>query len=350
MNRISPTEAHSLIQFVSALNSEQIARDTAFERLRQLAESLPQVDLDLVWDVDRFSGSVVYCVLATLNGEVFSVSAVKSGGTPWPLRGATQVSDNTLVTVNGFSLTVTSAISVLDLMWTNRELMRRIIDTALLAKECDKVTVDVSEDELADAVRRFFLAKGFHENHQREEWLQQRGLSSARFQDEMRHLVLMEKTEKGLVGDRLREQQDHPSEYRGLRVAQSVISDAFLNMVESIMHTHPADDLLQLIGRVAWEIDYRHVFKVEFTELLRYEVTEESRPLLDSPIGSIVLVRTTDGEISLIELLGRESEVSEDVLQRRIVRRLVRTWYEDRRRDARIEWNWGKADIGTTFS
>jgi putative peptide maturation system protein len=350
-NCLSATEAHSLIQFVSALNSEQITRAAAFERLRRLEETLPGVELDLAWEIDKLTGSVAYCVLATLNGEVFSLSALKRDGIPWPLRGAAHVSDDILVTVNGLPLTVASVICLLDMMWTDKELMTRVIDTALLAKECEKAAVEIGEDELGDAVRRFFLAKGLHEREQWEKWLQQRGVSSARFQDDMRYLILMEKTEKRLVGDRLQERrQHHGSEYRGLRVAQSFIPNALVSVVESVMQKHPAENLLRLIGRVAWEIDYRHVFKVEFAELLRYEVSDESRPLLDSPVGSIVLVRTTGGGIRLIELLGRESEVSEEVLQRRIVRHLVRSWYEDMRRRARIEWNWGKVDTGTTFS
>jgi putative peptide maturation system protein len=319
--------------------------------LKTLAETLPEVELDLAWEVDKFTGSVAYCVLATSEREVFSLSVVKRDGIPWPLRGAAHVSDDILVTVNGFPLTVASVISLLDVMWANKELMTRVIDTALLAKECEKAAVEISEDEVKDATSRFFLAKGLNERDQWEKWLQQRGLSNARFQENMRYLVLMEKTEKQLIGGRFEERyQHHGGEYRGLRVAQSLIPAALVSVVESVMQKHPAEDLLKLIGRVAWETDYRHVFKVEFTELLRYEVSEESRPRLDFPIGSILLVRTTGGEIRLVELLARESTVSEDVLQRRIVRHLARSWYEDLRRRARIEWNWGKADTGTTFS
>jgi putative peptide maturation system protein len=350
MNCISATQAYSLIQFVLALNGEPIAHKTAIERLRKLAELLPEVKLDLAWDIDRVSDCVTYCVLATLNGDVLSISAVKHGNIPWPLRGATEVSEGILVTVNGFALTVASAISVLDSMWIDRELMSRVIDSALLAKEIEKVPVEISEDELAEAARRFYLAKGLREPHQRERWLQQRGLSDSRFQEQMRYLVSMEKTEKRLVGDRFQEQLGlDPSEYSGFRLAEAVIPDAFLTLVESTLQTYPANDLFQLIGRIAWETDYRHVFKVEFTERLRCELAEESRALLDSPVGSMRLVRTTRGDTCLVQLLGRESQVSQDVLERRIVRHLVRFWYEDMRRRARIEWNWGKAGAGTTF-
>jgi hypothetical protein len=160
----------------------------------------------------------------------------------------------------------------------------------------------------------------------------------------------MEKTEKRLAGDRFqREQGRDPSEYSGFRIAEAVIPDTLLAVVESTLQKYPANDLCQLIGRIAWETDYRHVFKVEFTERLRCDFPEESRAVLDSPVGSIRLVRTTRGDTCLVQLLGRESKVSEDVLQRRIVRHLVRSWYEDMRGRARIEWNWGKTGAGTTF-
>jgi hypothetical protein len=166
----------------------------------------------------------------------------------------------------------------------------------------------------------------------------------------MRQLVSMEKTEKRLADDRFqREQGRDPSEYSGFRIAEAVIPDTLLALVESTLQKYPANDLCQLIGRIAWETDYRHVFKVEFTERLRCDFPEESRAVLDSPVGSIRLVRTTRGDTCLVQLLGRESKVSEDVLQRRIVRHLVRSWYEDMRGRARIEWNWGKTGAGTTF-
>jgi hypothetical protein len=47
------------------------------------------------------------------------------------------------------------------------------------------------------------------------------------------------------------------------------------------------------------------------------------------------------GEVRVIEIVERESEVPDDALERRMVRRLMDQWYANQRRAARIEWQWG---------
>jgi hypothetical protein len=102
--------------------------------------------LDLVWDFEPYDASVHYDLLVrSPDGTTTSLAVtVASDGLPWPLRGAQRVGDKVLLEVDGERLDVADAVSCLDAIADDVDIVDRLLDTGIVRRELARpVTVSM---------------------------------------------------------------------------------------------------------------------------------------------------------------------------------------------------------------
>lgn len=342
---LSAEQCAALFALSSALNEQQLDRVSAWSLVRQAQSLIPQGRLDLVWDTENLGPLTSYSLILCLGHEAFSINSSSRNALPWPLRGAVQADSDVLLRVDGYSLSIAKVIRLLDPIWNSAELVTRIIDTALLSRESERVPVSIPDEDIDSAVQRFFKARSGKDAETEDAWLQKNGLSRERLRGMLHEVLAQRMTERRLVQAdfevHFREQRNN---YLGMRVAQLRVPNEIRAEIEAVMMMNPRSGLLALGKRMTWSMGCENPPRMEFAELFGYELAEHSRQAFGLPVGDVCLVEMADGAARLIEICGYESEVTEQTLQRRIERKLIREWCEKQRKNAHIEWHWGRTD------
>ena len=143
-----------------------------FEALRK---RWPDADLHLVRDDEA------YDVLIREPAGTISVAYSPAPSMPWPERGAVRYSDQDLARVDGRKLRVSEALSALDFLWYDHDVLARLVDTCLIHAELERDPVDLSEAEVQAAADAYRRARGLLDPESTERWLSERGLSHEDF-------------------------------------------------------------------------------------------------------------------------------------------------------------------------
>jgi len=333
---------NQLLDLIERFDASQPDTRAALRETAQLQERLGLGRLELVWHREQIDGALTFHLLVMAQERVYSIGVSSGTVLPWPLRGATPAAPDVLVTVNGTEVRVWQAIACLDFLWQQRALMQAIVDAALIAEQSELDPPEVAAPELAAAVERFYSERGLQTVAQREQWQRERGMSPVTIEQLLRELLIRRKTEVKLVnGDLNIHRSKRRGEYQGIRVAQLALDEAHRERVSAWMEEIPDAGVFDLAARLAWDADYARPPRIEFLELLGYELGESAETVWSSKPGSVQMVQLPDGSWRLISLIAHESTVSETTLEHRIVKRLVNAWCAERRKTARIAWRWG---------
>ena len=124
---------------------------------------------------------------------------------------------------------------------------------------------------------------------------------------------------------------------------QTAIPDECVSEVERLLRENAQErNIASIVRRLAKSVSYQYSFRIEFAELMRHEI-DPCADAFGQTEGKVLLLRMATKEVRLIEIIEIESEIADATLERRILRRLMKQWYEDQRRLARIEWHWGRS-------
>ncbi|MBU2669869.1 hypothetical protein KOI35_40800 [Actinoplanes bogorensis] len=136
-----------------------------------LKERWPDADLHLVHDEEA------YDVLIREPGGTLSIAYSPAPSMPWPERGAVRYSDQDLARIDGRKLRVSEALSALDFLWYDHDVLARLVDTCLIHAELERDPVDLSDEEVQTAADAYRRARGLLDPASTERWLNERGLS-----------------------------------------------------------------------------------------------------------------------------------------------------------------------------
>jgi putative peptide maturation system protein len=177
---------HRALAFLHDLAIERAQPTEALRRFDEFRSFVvTEARLDLVWDVEPYDAGVHYDLLVrSPDGTTTSLSVtVASDGLPWPLRGAQRVGDTVLLDVDGERLDLADAVSCLDAIADDVDIVDRLVDTGILRRELSARPVAVSDAEVCavmDAMRR---AKGLCRAADTLRWMHARGISPSEFQE-----------------------------------------------------------------------------------------------------------------------------------------------------------------------
>jgi putative peptide maturation system protein len=343
---LSVDQRSQILEFVERITLEQSSGQKLLDELRQLEAKVPGAAFEMISDAENIGGDITHCLLMTHGESVYSVSCARRHVLPWALRGATNAEAGDLLTVNGHTVKIEEAVPLLDFIWQSRDVAIPMIDDALLSHEIVKMGVEVSDDELNDALREFYLDRHLTTVEARSEWRRLRGLTERALLRLLARVIARRRTERMLVADQFDdERRRHARDYDVVRILQAVIPRNRASDAERLLRRGRSglpSPLSDVVAEMARTHSGRGVFRIEHAEACRYELDGRPDEVFGRPVGSVALLRAADEDPRLVEILEYLPEVPEGALGRRIEQRLVARWCAAARSTARIEWHWGR--------
>ncbi|MET0985941.1 MAG: hypothetical protein ABW034_11090, partial [Steroidobacteraceae bacterium] len=135
-----------VLQCLEQLSVERVQPEQALERVQRLRQQHGDAAIDLVWEDQAFDGSFHYdALIRPANAaKTVSVSVCPDDELPWALRGLQRWRDSELLRVNEVTMAVEQAITHLDVLWEQRGLMQRLIDSCIVTGELQRRDIQVS--------------------------------------------------------------------------------------------------------------------------------------------------------------------------------------------------------------
>ncbi|MFI1195227.1 TIGR04500 family putative peptide maturation system protein [Micromonospora sp. NPDC020750] len=203
MTTLEPALLDEALALVRELTTGRASLLDARDRLAPLRERWPQADLAVVRDEETSDGSVSFDVLLREPAGTVSVAYSPAPALPWPLRGAIRHSDHHLARVGTRTLRVGEALTALDFLWYDHDVLTRLVDTCLIAAELELHPVEMTDEELQAAADAYRRAKGLLDPASTARWLAERGLSAEDFADLVADTVAVGRLRERVVGDRV---------------------------------------------------------------------------------------------------------------------------------------------------
>ncbi len=193
----------SALGFLKALSRDATRPPVAMGRLKEIARQHPNLDLQLLWEEQAYDGSLHYDILIREPGAgTVSLGFCSEQTLPWPMRGVQRWSDQDLLSVNATKLKIEEAIALLDFIWEERSIMRRLVDACLIREALHQDPIDLSADELQRAMDGFRRAHKLYSAEDTYRWLARRGMSHAQLEQHVSQMATIAKLRQQVIADR----------------------------------------------------------------------------------------------------------------------------------------------------
>ncbi|WP_431913439.1 TIGR04500 family putative peptide maturation system protein [Micromonospora carbonacea] len=320
MSTLDPALLDEALALVRELTHARADLRDAQDRLAPLRSRWPQADPALVRDEEGSDGSVSFDVLLREPAGTVSVAYSPAPALPWPLRGAVRHSEHHLARVGTRTLLVGEALTALDFLWYDHDVLARLVDTGVLAAELELHPVEVTDAELQAAADAYRRAKGLLDPASTARWLAERGLSAGDFADLVAHTVAVARLRERVVGDRLPAWfARHRSDFDTLVVAWAADApppsepEAALAAVAGAVRAGRAAGVLRTVAAAAAP-----------------EVRDATGPVPTVVAGTPVTA----------VVVAREPAELDDATRPLVERAVFDEWLADRRAATDVEWFW----------
>ncbi|GAB1821028.1 TIGR04500 family putative peptide maturation system protein [Herbidospora sp. RD11066] len=155
--------------------------DTALSGLDALRSRHPGTAMRLVWQREAATGDYHYDLLLPGPSGTVSLSYAPDRAIPWPLRGSQRSGEQVVLRVNGADMTIERAVSVLDTLWEDASLARRLVDHALVEQAL--AAWPAGNLDLQAAMDAFRRARGLLTAEATRRWMTERGIGHARLEE-----------------------------------------------------------------------------------------------------------------------------------------------------------------------
>ncbi|MEV0585344.1 TIGR04500 family putative peptide maturation system protein [Nonomuraea sp. NPDC050310] len=275
-------------------------------RVDDLRERHPEARFRLLWQREESDGSLHYDLLIKQDGAgTVSLSWCPDRALPWPLRGVHRAGEHLLLRVDGVDVRVADAVASLDFLWDEARLTDRIISAALLRAEVEQSRLELTDEELQEAVDAFRRARGLLTAASTQDWMDRRGLT----QSELEGLVAGE-----VAIARIRE-----------RVTEG--------KVDAYFEAHRAEFAIARIARL--ELPHPAADLADETDLYTLaEHTPGARLTIEDVPASQAFASP------LVKVISIHEAVLDAATRRRVERRIFDEWLAARRAEVKIEWFW----------
>ncbi|WP_327048109.1 TIGR04500 family putative peptide maturation system protein [Microbispora sp. NBC_01189] len=147
--------------------------------LGDLRAGHPDVPMRLVWQRDHPGGSHHYDLLIPAPDGTVSVAFAPARAVPWPLRGSHGAGEQVVVRVDGVDVRMEQAMAVLDGLWGDSSTAARLVNAALVEQELEREPVELSAEELQEAMDAFRRSRRLLTVRATRDWMAERGLDHA---------------------------------------------------------------------------------------------------------------------------------------------------------------------------
>ncbi|MGV9770688.1 TIGR04500 family putative peptide maturation system protein [Streptosporangium sp. NPDC003464] len=326
--------------------------ERADERLSELRARHPEVRMRLLWQREAATDDYHYDLLLPSPEGSVSLAFAPDRAIPWPLRGGQRSGEQLVLRVNGVDMTMERVVSVLDVLWDDVALARRLVNSALVEQAVDVRDQHLPADRLQEAMDAFRRARGLLTAQAVREWMAERGLSHARLEEivarEAAVAALRQDVVKGRVEDFF---AAHRAEFDRLRVVRLRYADpsradvaAALLRAGAVPPDGPdgvekdadpvalaVEEVLAGVATCRMEANNRDGLVALF-----------GAPAADARAGQVLgPARLPDGGFCVAHVLAVEPAELDEVTRGLVERRIFDDWLAEQRRNAHVEWFWG---------
>lgn len=237
--------------------------------------------------------------------------------------------------VNNIVLGVPQAIACMDFVWDDARIVEQLINACLIQEELEREPVEISDDDLQVAVDQFRGRHGLYTVAETVAWMELRGMTQAQLEDlvadDLKVAKLRDRVTEGLV---TRYFDDHRSEFDTVRALRIPCGSARV-AAEALQRLDSGDADVFELAQSCSLTDGATV--PTFSAMRRRELPGSLRDAY-MEAGTSYLAA---GEI--VYVIGVDCAQLDAATAAAIQQSLFEDWLAARRRDARIEWNWGTA-------
>lgn len=300
--------------------------------------------VELVYERDACGGHQFDAIVDQPDGALV-IRCCPDRGVPFALHGAQRLSDRDLVRVDGEVLSVGQAIAMLDFVWSERPLLRRLLDICILRATLRAAPPELDDEAVQTALDRIRAGNGLYSAEATRRWMAERRMTpemlEAYAEEQAAILALRDRVVGASVAPHF---AAHHVDYDAATVAWVVIpNDAgHRSLLEHVLAGRlgfaAAVGLVLGAGRqlAPDELAITRVRRRELTAALREAVFERPAEQLHA---------ISDGEhIILIHVFALHLAELDEATAEEISTELFDAWLAQQRAAARIEWNWGPAD------
>ena len=338
---MSDTLILDVVAALRALSRSNANPAQAVAQIRALAGSC----VELVFERDAITDEHQFDAVIDLPDGAVVIRCCPDRGAPFILRGAERMGDRELVRVDDEVLPVSQAIALLDFVWRERPVMRRLLDVCIIQAALRVNPVELRDDQVQAALDAIRVANGLHEAEATVRWMNERGMTHEALEayavDQAQIRALRDRIVGAAVPPHF---AAHRAEYDSATLAAVALSDdpSHCALIERAMTD--GMDLTALLG-LAVAAGYAptrdapviaRVRRRELTGALRAAVFEASA-------GRLRVVREPQ-RITVVHVFAVDAAELDDATAELISAELFEGWLAQRRGQARIEWNWGTAD------
>jgi putative peptide maturation system protein len=329
------------LDYLKGLRRDGVRPDEARARLQSLRKRHPEARVDLLWEEEACDYSVHYDALLHQEGEgTVSLSFCPEQTLPWPLRGVQRWNEMNLVRVNATVLKVDQAVALLDFVWDDAPMLKRLVHAALIREALEQNPVTPSDDELQRALDAFRRAHRLYKAADMRRWMEQRSLTQEKLECLVAELAQIAALRDRVTADRVDEYfAAHRADFDVVFLAQIAVANA--------------EQAQQIADRIRGGVDFYDAAEqcyqtgtataAALLTVRRREAAPELEAAFAAREGS-VLGPVQGGDIHLIARVISHAPARMDATTKNAVQDfLFEEWLEDRRRASTVEWYWGPA-------
>ncbi|MGW0593156.1 TIGR04500 family putative peptide maturation system protein [Streptosporangium sp. NPDC002607] len=329
-----------------------VSPEHARERLPELRARYPETRMRLLWQREAATDEYHYDLLFPSSEGSVSLAFAPDRVIPWPLRGGQRSGEQLVLRVNGIDITMQQVVSVLDVLWDDVALARRLVNTALVGQAVDVRDQNLSTDRLQEAMDAFRRARGLLTAQAVREWMAEHGLSHARLEEIVASEAAVAALRRDMVEGRVEDFfAAHREEFDRLRVVRLRYADpghaeaaaAFLRAGrpagagEGAGETG-ADPVALAVKAVLEGVATCRMEGNGRDDLVALFGTAASDARAGEVLGP---ARLPDGGFYVGYVLAVEPAVLDEVTRGLVETRIFDDWLAEQRRHAHVEWFWG---------
>ena len=335
------------LTFLRALQADSIRPAEARMRLQSLRRGHPQLDIDLLSEVEAFDGTVHYDVLLRSGAGTVSMSWCPERAVPWPLRGVHHWKEGDLLRVNAHVMQVDTAVTCLDFMWNEAGMVERLVNMCVMQEELDREPIDLGADDLQQAMDHFRAARGLFRAEDTQRWLHSHGMTHEKLERQVGEAAIVPKLRERVTAGRVQGYfEQHRDDFDMVRMARITLpaADEAATLLRRLQAGE--EDFFAAAERLAADSSrseslLRHAF---FTALTRREAPQSWRAaLFNAAPGDLIGPLPDEAGWCVLRVLSVQPAQWNARTQAAASQRLFDQWLAERRAASQIEWCWGDA-------
>lgn len=331
------------VVLLAKLREERTEPEAAQAAVQVLRARHPEHWMNLVWEQERYPGTIHYDLLVGDEAGTYSLSYCADEALPWPVRGIQRVDDSLVVRVNTGEVRIEHAMSSLDYAWHTLHVGRHFIHMSLIDQEIRARGIEVSGEELDEVMLRFRRKRQLLTREQVERWMLEHGTTEVQLASHLRDERAREKLKEQVAAGREDAYfQSHQSDFDRVQAARLFIPDR----AEALrLHARLQGSPEQLLAVARARFLETGETGELFSSLERGELDPEQAALVFAAGPGQLAEPVPSGEgYELVWVMQFLPARFDEVTRRKIADRLFDAWLEEKRRTARVEWFWGAAE------